>query len=165
MSPMAKLLLKYATMKIRPSGLRLRRTAKGNAAAKACGFDAATSWIFGWRQCRQRQQSTPPVETVRLATRLSVVKSMLVWPLAMTATAPWCGSFVGACGLCDGDGPSRSGCDGMAGSGLFADACGGYRDDESSGSGCANVEEVCGSDDAPTCIDCAGVANDNAVAI
>ena len=36
---------------------------------------------------------------------------------------------------------------------------------ESSGSGCANVEEVCGSDDAPTCIDCAGVANDNAVVI
>jgi hypothetical protein len=43
---MTKLLLKYATMMIRPSGFRLRRTAKGNAAVKACGYDAATSWVF-----------------------------------------------------------------------------------------------------------------------
>jgi hypothetical protein len=61
-----------------------------------------------------------------------------------------------------------SGCDGMVGSKLIADACGGYRDEESLGSDCADgpngdtAVEVCGSDDAPTCIDCAGVANDNA---
>ena len=69
--------------------------------------------------------------------------------------------------MCDGDGSSCSGGDGIVGSNFIVDACGEHGGNESPCSDCAGVPngndvvEVCGWDDALTCLDCAGVADGN----
>ena len=76
-----------------------------------------------------------------------------------------------ACGVCDGDGSSCAGCNGVANSGLVNDACGVCGEDGSSCAGCDGVpnsgvvNDACGvcNGDNSSCLGCDGVANSGLV--